>query len=100
MQKELRIAGWARAEQRRKAFAEWRMEALLQVRFIFVMLLFATILVYATNHQVELQTLASKGIHKALKKAAMAEHLKQRALEYEKSIDQIANSNSTTASGN
>ncbi len=87
---ELKMAPWAQAELRRKRRAEQRVQWLCQVRFIFVVLLLATIAVFIFNHQVQMQSLAAARLNVLLSKpAAASEHLKSQALQYERQLDQI-----------
>lgn len=84
------MAPWAQAELRRKRRAEQRVQWLCQVRFIFVVLLLATIAVFIFNHQVQMQSLAAARLNVLLSKpAAASEHLKSQALQYERQLDQI-----------
>jgi hypothetical protein len=83
------MAKWARAEQARKIRAEWRARFLGHTRAIFVLLFFLAIWVFIFNHQVEVQSLTSAELHKITKKSTLSDHLRQKALEYEKQVNQI-----------
>ena len=88
---ELRIADWARAEQQHKIWARRREEFFAHVRFIFILLLFATIAVFIYNHQVAVQGVASAGLHQATKKVTTSDKIRERALKHEEQVDQINN---------
>ena len=86
---ELRIADWARVEQRHKIWAQWRDEFFVHVRGIFVLLLFATIVVFVYNHLVAVQSAASTGVHQVANKITVSDKLREQALNHEKQVDQI-----------
>jgi hypothetical protein len=89
---ELKIAGWARAEQRRKIWAERRARFFYHVRGTFVLLLFMTFCVFLSNHQVENQIVAFERIHHPLNArppSSTSDRLRQHALDYEKQVDDI-----------
>jgi hypothetical protein len=89
---ELEIADWARAEQRRKIWAERRAGFFLQVRGIFVLLLFMAFGVLISNHQVETQIMTFEKMHhpiNAFPPSSFSERLRQNVLNYEKQLDDI-----------
>ena len=87
---QLQIAPWARAEQRRKARAEWRMVFFANVRAVLALLFFATVMVFVYNHRVEIADTTTIGLSRALQKpAAVSDQLQQNALNHEKEVDQI-----------
>jgi hypothetical protein len=87
--KPLEIAPWAKAEQREKDRVARRTARHHQTRTVFVLLFLATVVVFVHNHQVEVQQLASRQIHRIMDKATLSDHLRDGALNYEKSIDSI-----------
>lgn len=90
---ELKMAGWARAELRRKKWAERRAGFFLQVRGTFVLLLLMTFGVLLSDHQVEAQIIAFEKIHHAINAmppSSASDRLRQNALNYEKQIDEIS----------
>jgi len=89
---DLKIAGWARAEQRRKIWAERRARFSYHVRGTFVLLLFMAFCVFLSNHQVENQIVAFERIHhplNALPGSFTSDRLRQNALDYQKQVDDI-----------
>jgi hypothetical protein len=97
---ELQMARWAKVEQRKKARAKKRVELFANARAIFVLLFFATVFVFVQNHRVEIGSMTSASLSRALQKpAAVSDRLRQNALNHEKDVDQInqpANSNTTS----
>jgi alpha-N-acetylglucosamine transferase len=85
---------WVRVEKKRKARAARRGEFFGRVRsgvrHIFVFLFVATVLVFAYNQRVEIQSIASAKFHEALKKSYAPNGLRQNAFNYEKRVDDIA----------
>jgi hypothetical protein len=89
---DLKIADWARAELRRKIWAERRIRFLRQVRGTFVLLMLMAICVFVSNHQVEAQIIAFEKIHHAvdaLPPSSVSDRLRQSAVNYEKQVDEI-----------
>jgi hypothetical protein len=92
--KPLEIASWAKAEQRAKRRAERRAGIFSHVRWTFIILFFATIVVFIHNHQVEATRVAGMPIYRVVGKSTLAERLQDKALNYEKNIDTINQPNS------
>jgi hypothetical protein len=89
---ELKMAGWARAEQRRKIWAERRDRFFQHVRGTFVLLMLMAFCVFLSNHQVENQIMAFERIHhpvNASPPSSTSSRLRQSALNYEKQVDDI-----------
>lgn len=84
------MAKWARQEQARKIRAERRVRFLGHTRAIFVLLFIAAIWVFVFNHQVEVQSLTVSELHKITNKTTLSDHLRRKALDYEKQVDQIS----------
>jgi hypothetical protein len=89
VEKELEMAPWAKAEQRKKMRAELRTQLFCHVRLIFVVLFFAAIFVFIFNHQVEIKDLASAKLHQVIKHGNSTNSLRAKALKYEKEVDQV-----------
>ena len=86
-----KINEWVKIDRRRKVRAEHRREFFGQVRGIFILLLFAAILVFVFNHYVEIQDYASAKLAAVIKKEISADNkLRQGAVNYEHQVDQIA----------
>ncbi len=83
----LKFAKWARAEQARKAWGEWRADFFAQVRLTFIMLLLGAIYVFISNHQLEIQYATSNDMHVAFKHVKLPDKLRQKALNYQKEVD-------------
>jgi len=96
--KPLQPAPWARAEERRRLRQEMSTEFFLKVRFIFVVLLLATILVYAHNHYVEIQQLTSEKFNQLAKKATVQDQIRAKAMSHENEVNQAGQSSQTTQS--
>ena len=86
----LEFAKWARTEQARKAWGEWRAEFFARVRLTFILLLLSTIYVFISNHQLELQYATSNGVHMAFKHVKLPDKLRQKALNYQKEVDSVS----------
>jgi len=89
---ELKMAGWALAEQRRKIWAERRGRFFQNVRGTFVLLLFMAFCVFISNRQVENQIMVFEKIHhavNALPPSSTSDRLRKNALDYEKQVDDI-----------
>ena len=84
------MAKWARAEITRRNWAEWRIEFFSQVRLTFILLLLGAIYVFISNHQLELQTLTDQDVHLAFKHVTLPDKLRQKALTYQKEVDNAA----------
>lgn len=87
--KPLEIAPWAKRELRAQRRAVRREEMRSHVRWIFVVLFFSAILVFIQNHRTGALEIASRQIHHVIDKATLSDHLRDKALNYEKSIDSI-----------
>jgi hypothetical protein len=90
--KPLEPAPWARKEERRKLRQEMNEELGHKVRFIFVVLLLSTILVFAHNHYVQLQEFVSQGTKEFAKKATVQDRLREKAMSHENEINQAGQS--------
>jgi|GEM_PF-2446761 len=90
--KPLEPAPWAKAEERRRLLHEMSQEFFLKVRFVFVVLLLATVLVFAHNHHVQLQELASEKLSQLAKKATVQDRLREKAMSHENEINQAGQS--------
>lgn len=86
---ELKIADWAKKEQKQKRRAERRERVEGHVRSIFVLLLFGAIFVFIFNHQVEIQRVTFAKLNQVMKKSTTADKLRENAMNYEKTIDKI-----------
>jgi len=89
---ELKMADWARAEQRRKIWAERRDSFFQHVRGTFVLLLLMSFCVFLSNRQVENQIVTFERIHhpvNAMPPSSTSTGLRQGALNYEKQVDEI-----------
>lgn len=86
---DLRMADWARVEQRHKIWAARRVRFFANVRGVFILLLVAAIVVFIFNHRVEVQSAASAGLHQLTKKHATPDKFREQALRHEKEVDQI-----------
>ena len=87
---ELQIAPWAREEKRQLAFKEMQTGFFSHVRFIFVLLFFAAIIVFATNNRENIQQVAFKGVNHVLKNpGAVSDRLRDNALNHEQEINDI-----------
>ncbi len=84
---ELQIAGWARAEESRKAWAKWRAEFFSKVRLTFMVLLGVAIYVFISDHQLQIQLASSKGIHQVFNHIKLDAKLKQKAMVYQTNVD-------------
>jgi hypothetical protein len=87
--KPLEIADWAKAELRRKSRAQMRAEFFLQARLVFFLLFFAATFIFMTNSEVEVEEASSAELQKALRHYALADKLRQRALNHEKEVNEI-----------
>jgi hypothetical protein len=89
-----KINEWIQADRKRKARAERRGELFGHVRSgvrsIFIFLFIAAILVFAFNHQTEIQTLAYAKLERVIKHSPSSDKLRQSAINYEKQVDNIA----------
>lgn len=92
--KPLEIAPWAKAELRAQRRAARREGIRSHARWTFIVLFFATALVFVFNHQIGALQIASRQIHRVVDKATLSDHLRDNALKYEKSIDVINEPNS------
>ena len=87
--KPLEIAPWAKAELRRKSLMRLLNEFFLHVRFVFILLLIATVFIFVTNNEVDLEVASSAELQRALKHYTLSEKLRQRALDHEKEVNAI-----------
>jgi hypothetical protein len=83
------MADWACAEQREKIRAETRIQIFGHARVTFVLLFFVAVWVFFSNHQMQVQRIASAEMHKAANKVTLPDTLQRQALDYEKKVDQI-----------
>ena len=90
--KPLEPAPWAKAEMRRKLRKELFEEFFQKVRFVFVLLLLATILVFAHNHYVQVQEFINEQSSQLAKKATVQDKLRAHAMSHENEINQAGQS--------
>jgi hypothetical protein len=83
----IRVADWAAAEYRKKRRVERRGRLRCQVRSIFVLLGVLTVLLFAYNHQTEIQRAVSAVLAKIGKPAA-SDSIRNHALKYEDEVNQ------------
>jgi hypothetical protein len=87
--KPLEIADWSKAELRRKFWAQFRSEAFIHVRLVFVVLFFATAFIFVTDNELEIEMASSAELHQALKHYVLMGKLRQRVLNHEKEVNAI-----------
>jgi hypothetical protein len=85
-----KINEWVQADRLRKIRADRCSQFFGRVRSIFIYLFVATIFVFAFNHHTEIQSLAYAKLNPAIKKISATDSLRQKALSYEKEVDEIA----------
>jgi hypothetical protein len=94
------LAPWARAEEARKMWAEWRREFFGNVRITFIVLLGAAIYVFIANHQLQIEMATSKDIHRVLNHVKLQDKLKQKALAYQTNVDAASDFQQSSAPQN
>ena len=87
--KPLEIAGWAKAELRKKRRSELGTRLAHHVRGVFFLLLIGTTVAFISDKQAKIENTALVELHFALKKVMLSEKLKQRALNHEKEVNAI-----------
>jgi hypothetical protein len=85
-----KINEWVQADRLRKIRVDRYSQFFGRVRSIFVYLFVATIFVFAFNHHTEIQNLACAKLNPVIKKISAPDSLRQKALNYEKEVDEIA----------
>jgi hypothetical protein len=86
----IKVAKWAAAEFRKKRRGELLAGFFAHVRFVFILLLFATILVFASNHQLEIQSIAAAKLQQLAKKPGVSDKLREKALKYQDEVNQVS----------
>jgi hypothetical protein len=85
-----KINEWIRIDRRRKMRADRRHRFFGRVRGVFIFLLAAAIMVFALNHRVEIQSLASAKLAAVMQRSSASDKLRQNAVNYENQVDKIA----------
>ena len=70
-------------------WAAWRAEFFGNVRMTFIVLLGATIYVFIANHQLQIETVASRDIHRVFKHVTLSDKLKNKAMAYQSTVDSV-----------
>jgi len=85
-----RLHDWVETEKRRKRRADRRDHFFYRARGIFYFLLVATIFVFAFSYHMQIQTAAAGSLAQVIKKSSATDSLRQKSLNYEKEVDDIA----------
>jgi hypothetical protein len=84
------IASWAKVEETRQMWAAWRTEFFGNVRITFIVLLGIAIYVFISDHQLQIETAATRDVHRVLNHVTLSDKLKKNAMAYQSGVDSIA----------
>lgn len=70
-------------------WAAWRSEFFGNVRMTFIVLLGLAIYVFIANHQLQIESAASRDIHRAFKHVTLGEKLKKQGMAYQATVDSV-----------